>query len=58
MAQKKAEAVAQLSQGQTWYNELGSTMVITSYDQETGVFSGTYGSPDAGDDPNVHILTG
>ena len=59
MAQKtEAEAVAQLSQGQTWYNELGSKMVITSYDRETGVFSGTYKSPHAGEAEGTYILTG
>ena len=50
--------VAQLSEGQTWINELGSMMKITSYNQETGVFGGTYHSPDAGGDPIVRSLTG
>ena len=47
----------QLRPGQTWYNELGSKMVITSFDDETGVFTGTYKSP-VGEAEKTYLLTG
>ena len=46
-----------ISVGQTWYNELGSTMVITSLDPQTGVFGGNYQSL-VGDAKNCYVLTG
>ena len=27
-----------------WYNELGSVMIMTTVDTQTGVFTGTYGA--------------
>ena len=43
--------------GITWYNELGSTMVIESIDQNTGVFSGTYESQ-VGQAKYTYVMTG
>lgn len=47
----------EISKGQTWYNEHGSTMVISSYDMESGVFSGVYNSA-VGDATKWYVLTG
>ena len=43
--------------GKKWYNELGSTMIITSYDSDTGVFGGEYQSL-VGQAEKWYILTG
>ena len=43
--------------GQKWHNELNSTMVITEFDQETGVFGGKYQSL-VGDADRWYVLTG
>ncbi|CAI8016126.1 Streptavidin-V2 [Geodia barretti] len=42
---------------QMWWNELGSAMVITSYDSATGVFGGKYYSK-VGEAENWYVLTG
>ena len=46
-----------VANGQTWHNELGSKMVITSYDTETGVFSGNYQSA-VGEATKWYVMTG
>ena len=43
--------------GQKWYNELNSTMIIKSYDEESGVFSGKYESL-VGVALRFYVLTG
>ena len=48
---------ANLAAGQKWHNELGSTMVITTYDPETGIFGGEYQSL-VGDAKKSYVLTG
>ena len=50
-------AIAEISTGQKWYNELGSEMIITSYDSQTGVFFGSYNSK-VGDAEKWYDLTG
>ena len=51
------DATAPISVGQKWHNELGSTMVITSFDPETGVFGGHYETL-VGDATKWYVLTG
>ena len=41
----------------SWYNELGSTMTITSADYSTGSFSGTYNST-VGTAKDEYVLSG
>ncbi|CAI8031593.1 Streptavidin-V2 [Geodia barretti] len=47
----------QIAEGQTWHNELGSKMVVTSADPATGVFGGIYNSK-VGDAEKWYVLTG
>ena len=50
-------AVIPIYPGQKWHNELGSTMIIESYDTESGVFSGKYKSK-VGMAERFYTLTG
>jgi len=50
-------AVIPIRPGQKWYNELGSTMIIETYDAESGVFSGKYESK-VGNAESFYTLTG
>ena len=52
-----AAVVIPICEGQKWYNELGSTMIIESYDAESGVFSGKYRSL-VGTAERFYLLTG
>ena len=52
-----ATAVIPIYPGQKWHNELGSTMIIESYDTESGVFSGKYKSK-VGMAERFYTLTG
>ena len=54
---QKSEVKHPFVTGETWYNELGSTMVMTNIDPMTGVFSGTYESL-VGVAEKTYVLTG